>query len=74
MKLDQAKPITLHANGEPLLKRSSSYSELPTILLVVWSTNSYGIDALTSEASSNLLYDDTYLRICTGNCVIHRDK
>ena len=38
-------PITAHANGEPLLKRNSSYSNLSQfamILLVVWSANSDG--------------------------------
>ena len=35
-------PITLHANGEPLLKWSSLYSQSATILLVVCSANGDG--------------------------------
>ena len=69
-KTTTTKHITLHANGKPLLKRSSSHSLLPQFcndsLLVVWSANGDG-SALTSKASSkvNLLNDDTY----QWNCV-----
>ena len=65
-------PITPHANGEPLLKQSSSYShssQFATILLVVWSANGYS-SALTSKATSNLLSDNTYER--PRNSVIFR--
>ena len=62
-------PITLHANGEPLLKRSSFLSQFATILLVVWSANGGGSALTTSKASSNLLNDDTYRCVCVGNCV-----
>ena len=56
------------ANGEPLLKRSSSHSHISqsaTILLVVWSANSdawWCSYVLPSKASSkvNLLNGDTY--------------
>ena len=40
---EQATPITPHTNGKPVLKRSSSYSQFATNLLVVWSVNSDGI-------------------------------
>ena len=56
-------------NGEPLLKRSSSYShsfQFATILRVVWSANGDG-HALTYKASSNLLNEDTYRSVCVGN-------
>ena len=46
------KHITPHANGEPLLKRSSSHSHSSSVLLVIWSANSDGIVV-------NLLRDDT---------------
>ena len=49
----------LHANGEPLLKRNSFLSQFAKILLVVWSANGDGSALTTSEASSNLLNDDT---------------
>ena len=63
-------PITPHANGKPVLKRSSLFlSQFATILLVVWSANGDG-SALTSEASSNLLNDDTYRCVCASNCAI----
>ena len=61
-ELERAMPITPHANGEPRLRRSFSYSHffpVSTILLVVWSANGVG-SALPSEASSNLLNDGTY--------------
>ena len=72
-------PITPHANGESLLKRSSSYhilSRFAMILLVVWWSANGDSDssALSSKASSNLLNDDTYQCICVGTCVIHSDK
>ena len=55
-------PITPHTIGELLLKRSSSYSQFATSLLVVLSVNCDGIDisALTSKGSSNFLNGDTY--------------
>ena len=64
IQLEHTMPITLHANGEPFLKWSSSYShsfQSTTILLVVWSANGDG-SAITSRASSkvNLLNDATY--------------
>ena len=64
-------PITQHANGEPVVKRSS----FATILLVVWSLKNSDSIVLfnTSKASSYLLYDDTYRCVCAGNCVIHSD-
>ena len=67
-------PITPHANGEPLLKRSSSYSFPVCNDSVVWSANGDAMVVLlvTSKASSNLLNDDTYQCVCAGNCVIHR--
>ena len=64
-KLELTENITLHSNGETLLKQSSSHSNsspvLQTILLVVLSANGDG-SVLTSMASSkiNLLSDDTY--------------
>ena len=67
-------PITPHANGEPLLKRSSFLSQFAMILLVVWSAIGDGSALTTSKASSNLLNDDTYQLICEGNCIIHPDK
>ena len=57
VELELTKHITLHdADGEPLLKRSSSHSFLPnstTVTVVLF---------LTSEARSkvNLLCDNTY--------------
>ena len=59
-------PITLRANGEPLLKRSFFLSQFTKILLVVWSANCDG-SALTT---SNLLNGDTYQYVCAGTCVI----
>ena len=69
MELELAKHITLHANGKPLLKWSSSHSHYSPssimFLLVVWSVNGDG-SALTSKANSkvNLLNDDTYRWVC----------
>ena len=56
-KLEHTLPIIPHANGEPLLKRSSSYSHSFPVCndsRVVWSANGDG-SALTSKASSNSL-------------------
>ena len=54
-QLERTKHITLHGNGEHLLKGSSSQSySLPSsaiILLVVWSANG-NTSALTSKARS----------------------
>ena len=68
-------PITLHANGKPLLKWSSLIF-FAMILLDVWSANGdVGSGSPpTSKASYNLLNDDIYRCICAGNCVIHTDK
>ena len=57
-------PTTPHANGDPLLKRSSSF-QFAKILLVVWSANGDS-SALTSKAGSNLLNDDTYRLIVSS--------
>ena len=65
-------PITPHANGEPLLKRSSLIFTFAMILLVVWYTN--GDDSALTSKVSNLLNDDTYRCVCAGNCVIDPDK
>ena len=51
-------PIILHANGEPLLKRSCFLSQFAKIVIVVRSASGDG-SALTFKASSNLLNDDT---------------
>ena len=60
-------PITPHANGEHLLKWSSSHSySFLAHNNFVWSANGKG-SALTSKASSNinLLNNDTYRLVCT---------
>ena len=63
-KLELTKHVTPHANGERLLKWSSSHShssQSATILLVVWFAN--GNDsAFTSKV--NTLNDDTYRWDC----------
>ena len=69
-KLDLTKIIFPHANGEPLLKWSSSHSLLTQFCndsACLWSTNNNG-NALTSKASSNvnLLHDDTYRWECAS--------
>ena len=78
-KLEHAKPITLHANGEPLLKSGGPQHILyqsAMILLVVWSAKGNG-SPLTSKASSkvNLLNDDNRpMSLCDCNCVILRAR
>ena len=64
-------PITPHAIGKPVLKRSFFLSQFETILglqmvMVITLT--------TSKASSNLLNDDTYRCIFASYCVIRPDK
>ena len=61
-------PITPHANGKFLLK-AELLSFPVCILLVVWSAYGDGSIRITSKASSNLLNDDTYQCVCSGNCV-----
>ena len=56
-------------NGEPLLKRSSSYSHSFPVCNdsgCCWSANGYS-RALTYKASSNLLNANTYRYVCMGN-------
>ena len=48
----------------PSLQRFCLLSGLQTVAAV----------ALTSNAVSNLLNDDTYRCVCVGNCVIHPEK
>ena len=57
-------PITPHANGEPLLKRS---------LVCKWRRDG---SAPTSEASSNLLNDDTdaFVRVIVSSIRTNRAK
>ena len=69
-------PITPHTNGEPLLKRSSSYSQFATILLVVWCANSDG-SALPSKANSNLkkmLLTDSFVRVIASSIRTNRAR
>ena len=77
IRLEHVMPITPHANGEPLLKRSSSYSHFPLVCndSACWSANNNG-SALTYLLNDDtyLLNDDTYRFICADNCVIHPDK
>ena len=71
--LEHAMLIILHADGEPLVKRNSSYSvcnDSACCLVCQWRRYS----VLTSKASSNLLNDDTYRWVCVGYCVIDLDK
>ena len=58
------KHITLHANGEPLLMRSSSHSLLSSsaTILLVWSAN--GDAPFQGKFQVNLLNDDTYVWNC----------
>ena len=64
-------PITLHANGEPLLKQSSSYSQFATNLLLSCPQTAMVVLLLPRLVTK---YDVTYRCICAGNCVIHPDK
>ena len=73
IKLEHAMLIVPHANGEPLLKRSSSHSHsfpAHNDSACCWSANG-SYSALTSKASSkvNLLYDNTSFA-CSPNYVI----
>ena len=68
-------PITPHANGEPLLKQSSSYINF----LPVCKDSACCLSLVckgdgTSKDISNLLNDSIYRCICAGNYVIHPDK
>ena len=66
-KLELAKHISLHTNGEPLLKRSSSYSQsppvsgLPMAMVVLFQGKFQG-------------QFDTYRLVCNRNCVILQRK
>ena len=69
LKLEHAMPTTPHANGEPLLKRSSFLSQFATILLVVWSANGDYCSYYFQFTKGR------YLPMrCAGNCVIHPAK
>ena len=69
LKLEHAMPTTPHANGEPLLKRSSFLSQFATILLVVWSANGDYCSYYFQFTKGRYL-----LMRCAGNCVIHPAK
>ena len=58
-------PIIPHANGETLLKRSSSPVCNDSASCLVCKQRCDG-NALTSKASSNILNDDTYQCVCAG--------
>ena len=59
-ELELTKHITLHANGEPFLKRSFQHSLLSSsaTILLVWSAN--GDAPFQGKFQVNLLHDDTY--------------
>ena len=69
--------ITPYADGDPLLKRSSSYSySFPVVeqfcLLSAWSANGDGSAYFQGKFQGHLLNDDIYLGFCNCYRVILR--